>query len=75
MVEVMRRRRQGGSTLTEFVVIGPLIVVIALTGLQVAMLYQARLGLDLAAFEAARAGARASAQPRDIREAWITDCP
>jgi len=38
------------------VVIGPLIVVIALTGLQVAMLYQARLGLDLAAFEAARAG-------------------
>jgi len=67
----MRRRRQGGSTLTEFVVIGPLIVVIALTGLQVAMLYQARLGLDLAAFEAARAGARASAQPRDIREAWF----
>ena len=67
----MIRRRQHGATMTEFVVIAPLIVLIGLTGLQLAQLYQARLNLEYAVFEAARAGVRDHASPESIRSGFV----
>lgn len=61
---------QRGATLTEMVVIMPLVILLGMTGLQVALLQQARLSLDYAVFEACRAGVRAHAGPGAIREAW-----
>ena len=63
--------RQHGSALTEFVVVGPLIVLMSMAGLQVIMLQHARLNLDYAGYEAARAGSRHNATPEPIREAWF----
>ncbi|MDO8331311.1 MAG: pilus assembly protein [Fluviicoccus sp.] len=62
---------QQGSTLTEFVVVGPLIVLMSMAGLQMIMLQYARLNLDYAGYEAARAGSRHNATPEPIREAWF----
>jgi hypothetical protein len=67
---VERKQRQAGSTMTEFVIVGPLIMLIALTGLQFMLLQYARLNLDYAGFEAVRAGAKLHADPEQIREAW-----
>lgn len=62
---------QQGSALTEFVVVGPLIVLMSMAGLQMIMLQYARLNLDYAGYEAARAGSRHNATPEYIREAWF----
>ena len=55
------RRRQSGQSAQEFVVVVPLVLVLLLGGLQVAILYRARLTLNLATFEAARRGAVSNA--------------
>lgn len=70
MAEAVLRCHQNGSTLTEFVVVGPLILLIALTGLQFMQMQYAKLNLGYAAFEAARAGARQHADPEYILDAW-----
>lgn len=57
----MSRRRAGsmqaGQSMSEFVVILPVLLLLALGAVQFGLLYQAKATLNLAAFEAARAGA------------------
>lgn len=57
--------------MTEFVVVGPLIMLIAMTTLQVGQMEQARLNLDYAAYEAVRAGAKFNGDPGSMRESWF----
>lgn len=61
---------QKGAALTELVVVAPLVLLMAMAGVQFAMVQQARLNLDYAAYEAVRAGARKNASPLSIRDAW-----
>jgi hypothetical protein len=61
---------QKGAALMELVVVAPLVLLMAMAGVQFAMLQQARLNLDYAAYEAVRAGARKNASPSSIRDAW-----
>jgi len=48
---------QGGQSMSEFIVIVPVLLLLALGAMQFGLLYQAKATLNLAAFEAARAGA------------------
>lgn len=64
-------RHQRGISLTEFVVIGPLLLFIGMAGIQLALLYNARLNVSYAAYEAARAGAIHNADPARIQMAFF----
>lgn len=48
---------QRGQSMSEFIVIVPVLLLLALGAMQFGLLYQAKATLNLAAFEAARAGA------------------
>ena len=54
-----RRRgsRESGQSAVEFLLVAPLILVLMMGALQFALLYRAKLTMNLATFEAARAGA------------------
>ncbi|MEM9174063.1 MAG: TadE family protein, partial [Myxococcota bacterium] len=56
-----RTRRVGGQSAIEFLIVSPLILVLMMGGLQFALLYRAKLTLNLATFEAARRGAVSNA--------------
>lgn len=49
--------RQRGQSMSEFIVVVPVLLLLALGAMQFGLLYQAKATLNLAAFEAARAGA------------------
>lgn len=50
-------RRFGGQSMTEFVVVLPILLLLILGAVQFGLVYHAKATLNLAAFEAARAGA------------------
>lgn len=58
------RRSDVGSAAVEFVLIAPLLLVLALAVLQVALMMHARATLTSAAAEGARAGAMSGSDPR-----------
>lgn len=62
---------QAGATLTELVVVGPLIFLLGMTGLQYTLMYNAKANLTYAAYEAARAGAIHHADPEKIEEGLL----
>lgn len=53
----MRKLRQAGQSMTEFLVIAPLLLFVCFGTLQFVLLYQAKSTLDVAVLEAAREGA------------------
>jgi Flp pilus assembly protein TadG len=53
----VRKSRQAGQSMTEFLVIAPLLLFMCFGTLQFALLYQAKSTLDVAVLEAAREGA------------------
>lgn len=65
------RLNQVGATLTEFIVVGPLIFLLGMTGLQYTLMYNAKTNFTYAAYEAARAGAIHNASPKKIEEGLI----
>jgi hypothetical protein len=54
---VCNRSRQGGQAMVETVIILPVLLLLVLGGLQFALIYHAKITLNYATFEAARAGA------------------
>lgn len=66
-----RKKYQNGVSLTEFIIIAPLILFIGLIGIQYGLIYIARLNVTYAAYEAARAGAIYNADPARIQNAFF----
>ena len=62
--------RQKGVALTEFLIVGPLVLFMGLAGIQYALIYNAKLNVTYAAYEAARAGALANADTSKIEDAF-----
>jgi Flp pilus assembly protein TadG len=52
-----RRLRQAGQSMTEFIIIAPVLLFVCFGTLQLVLLYQAKSTLDVAVLEAAREGA------------------
>ncbi|MCG7220155.1 TadE family protein [Acinetobacter sp. AG3] len=67
----MKKNIQKGVSLTEFIIIAPLLLFIGLIGIQYGLIYVARLNVTYAAYEAARAGAIYNADPARIQNAFI----
>jgi Flp pilus assembly protein TadG len=63
-------RRQSGSAMIEFVVVGPLLVLLGTTVLQYALMFNAKNMVNHASFMAAREGAVANANPTSVRQAY-----
>jgi Flp pilus assembly protein TadG len=64
------KRPQWGATLVEFVVVVPTLLFLLMNLIQYGLLYHAKSQLNYAAFEAARAGTTANANPTAIRTAF-----
>lgn len=62
--------RQRGSAMIEFVIVGPLLVLLGTSVLQYALMFNARNMVNHASFMAAREGAVAHANPASIRTAY-----
>lgn len=60
-----------GVSVTEFVIIAPLILFLSLIGIQYGLIYNAKLNLTYAAYEASRAGAIYNADPARIQDAFF----
>lgn len=67
----MKKNIQQGVSLTEFIIIAPLLLFIGLIGIQYGLIYVARLNVTYAAYEAARAGAIYNADPARIQNSFI----
>lgn len=67
----MHNSKQNGVSITEFIIIAPLILFIGLVGVQYGLIYVARLNVTYAAYEAARAGAIYNADPARIQNAFF----
>lgn len=63
-------RHQRGSAMIEFVVVGPLLVLLGTTVLQYALMFNAKNMLNHASFMAAREGAVANANLASVRQAY-----
>lgn len=64
-------RYSRGAALTEFVIVGPVAILLTFVLLQAGMLYMAKLTLNNATFMAARHGATENASPIAIRAALV----
>lgn len=64
-------RRQGGSAMVEFTVIGPVLTLIGMAILQYVLLFNARNLVNEAAFMAGRAGSMGHAMIGTVQEAFI----
>ena len=64
-------KRQAGSAMVEFTIVGPIITLLGLGILQYGMLFFAKNNFNHAAFMAARAGSVANASLSSVREAYI----
>jgi hypothetical protein len=62
-------RGQRGQSMTEFIIITPVLLILVFGALQFALIFQAKTTLNYAAFEAARAGALNNADPAAIENA------
>lgn len=67
----LSKNLQSGASITEFILVAPLILFIGLTGIQYGLIYAARLNVTYAAYEAARAGAIYNADPVRIQNAFF----
>lgn len=64
-------RKTRGSALTEFVIVGPVAILLTFVLLQAGILYMAKLTLNNATFMAARHGSTENASPMAIRAALV----
>ena len=66
-----RKKNQLGVSITEFIIVAPLVLFMGLVGIQYGLIYVARLNVTYAAYEAARAGAIYNADPARIQNAFF----
>lgn len=62
----LSRRRQRGASMTEFIIISPIALLMMLGILQIGLVYMAKLTLNNATFQAARHGANVNANLSEI---------
>lgn len=62
---------QKGATLTEFLVVTPLVALLGMIGLQYTLMYNAKTNLSYASYEAARSGAIHHADPEKIQDGLL----
>lgn len=67
---VLRRRRQDGASMTEFIVVAPALLLIGLGIVHYGLLFFAKNNINYAAFEAARAGSVANADIAAVETAY-----
>ncbi|RZI43926.1 hypothetical protein EGT07_00380 [Herbaspirillum sp. HC18] len=67
----IRRARQRGASMVEFVVVGPIITLLGLAILQYGMLFFAKNQINHAGFMAARAGSMGNAKLKTVQEAYL----
>ncbi len=67
-IRPVRKKRQFGAAMAEFLVATPALLLLGLGGFQGVMAYNAKTVLDYATFEAARTGAVTHAQTAPMRE-------
>lgn len=60
-----------GATLTELLIATPLILLLGMTGVQYALMYNAKTNVTYASYEAARAGAINHADPKAIEDGLL----
>lgn len=65
------RNSQKGASLTEFIVVTPMIFLLGMLGVQYTLMYNAKSNLTYAGYEAARAGAIHHADPQKIQEGLL----
>jgi hypothetical protein len=63
-------RRQHGSAMIEFVVVGPLLTLLGTTVLQYALMFNAKNMVNHASFLAAREGSVSNANPSSVQQAY-----
>jgi outer membrane protein OmpA-like peptidoglycan-associated protein/uncharacterized membrane protein (UPF0127 family) len=65
-----RRLRQGGASMVEFIVVGPVLTLVGLTLVQYGMLFFAKSQINQASFMAARAGSTGNASLETVRKSY-----
>ncbi|OBX65578.1 hypothetical protein A9299_08180 [Moraxella osloensis] len=68
---MITRNSQKGASLTEFIVVTPMIFLLGMLGVQYTLMYNAKSNLTYAGYEAARAGAIHHADPQKIQEGLL----
>lgn len=68
---MITRNSQKGASLTEFIVVTPMIFLLGMLGVQYTLMYNAKSNLTYASYEAARAGAIHNADPNKIQEGLL----
>lgn len=64
-------QKQKGASVTEILVVTPLVVLLGMIGIQYALMYNAKTNITYASYEAARAGAINNADPQAIENGLL----
>lgn len=64
-------QKQKGASVTEILVVTPLVILLGMIGIQYALMYNARTNIIYASYEAARAGAINHADPQAIEDGLL----
>lgn len=64
-------QKQKGASVTEILVVTPLVILLGMIGIQYALMYNARTNITYASYEAARAGAINHADPQAIEDGLL----
>lgn len=64
-------QKQKGASVTEILVVTPLVILLGMIGIQYALMYNAKTNITYASYEAARAGAINHADPQAIEDGLL----
>lgn len=64
-------QKQKGASVTEILVVTPLVILLGMIGMQYALMYNAKTNITYASYEAARAGAINHADPQAIEDGLL----
>lgn len=64
-------QKQKGASVTEILVVTPLVMLLGMIGIQYALMYNAKTNMTYASYEAARAGAINNADPQAIEDGLL----
>lgn len=64
-------QKQKGASVTEILIVTPLVVLLGMIGIQYALMYNAKTNITYASYEAARAGAINNADPQAIENGLL----
>lgn len=64
-------QKQKGASVTEILIVTPLVILLGMIGIQYALMYNAKTNVTYASYEAARAGAINNADPQAIEDGLL----